>query len=129
MSDDLRDLAIRALIVCVALTWLVVLWRAHRDPALKNFSIPALIMTRDGFIDRVALMELGTWFAMTLTLIALTAHDRLTEWFAFIYAALPSIRAGQVSMLRSNIPPQQAGSAAAVESTARSERRGEMGDA
>lgn len=107
MSEELRALAIRALIVCVAVTWLVVLWRAHRDPGLKNFSVPALIMTKDGFIDRVALMELGSWFAMTLTLVTLTAHDRLTEWFAFIYAALPSIRAGQVSMLRANLqaPP------------------------
>lgn len=100
MTDELRDLAIRVLIVCTAVTWLVILWRADRDPRMKKWSFLAFVTTRDGYPDRVAWMELGSWVALTLVLIVLTMHDKLTEWFALIYAGLPSIRAGQASWLR-----------------------------
>ncbi len=109
MTDELRELAVRVLIACVAVTWLVILWRSHRDPRLVNFSFPGLIMTREGYIDRVALMELGSWITMTLLLIMLAAHDRMTELYATIYVAFPAVRAGQVSMLRANLPVQQTG--------------------
>ena len=101
MNAELRELAIRSLIAVVAVSWLVILWRGNRNPALKNFSIPALIMTRDGFIDRVALMELGTWMTTTVLMVILALHNKLTETFAVIYVAFPAIRAGQVSWLRS----------------------------
>ena len=105
MNDILREVLVRVLIVCVAVTWLVILWRADRNPALQRFHVLGLIMTKDGFIDRVAVMELGSWIALTLTLMVLTVNDRLTEWFALIYAGLPAIRAGQTSWLRSIATP------------------------
>lgn len=103
MSDDLRELAIRALIACVTVTWLVVLWRGNRDPAMKHFSFQGLIMTRDGFIDRVAVMELGSWIVLSLVVIVLTANNKITEWLIFIYVAFPAVRAGQVSMQKAFI--------------------------
>lgn len=102
MTDDLRQLAIRVLIACVAVMWLIILWRADRDKAFRNFSILGYLTTKDGYPDRPATMEIGSWVALTMTLIVLVANDRLTEWFALIYAGLPAIRAGQTSWLRSN---------------------------
>lgn len=102
MDDSILSLALNLLVVIVALTWCVILLRGNADPKLGNFSLQGLIMTRDGFIDRVALMELGTWISLTLVLIGMAINRSLTEWFVLIYAALPSIRAGQSSWLKSN---------------------------
>jgi len=104
VTEELRELAIRILIACIAVTWLVLLWRGHRNPAFKNFSLPGLVMTKEGFIDRTAVMELGSWITMTLVLITLTAHDKLTETMAVIYVAFPAVRAGQAAWLRSTTP-------------------------
>lgn len=109
MNDELRTLAIRALIACIAVTWLVILWRADRNKAFQNFSFLGYITTHDGYPDRPATMEIGSWVALTMTLIVLVSNDRLTEWFALIYAGLPAIRAGQTSWLRSNAAPPAPG--------------------
>ena len=108
MSEELRDVAVRVLIICVAVTWLVILWRADRNPLFKNFSVMGYITTKDGYPDRPATMEIGSWLALTMTLIVLVTNDRLTEWFALIYAGLPAIRAGQASWLRATSEPQPA---------------------
>ena len=109
MSEELRTLAIRALIACVAVTWLVVLWRADRNNKFENFSFLGYITTREGYPNPPATMEIGSWIALTMTLIVLVANDKLTEWFALIYAGLPAIRAGQTSWLRSNAAPPSPG--------------------
>jgi len=105
MTPDLKELALRVLIGCVALTWLVMLWRGDRNPALANFSFLGLITTKEGYIDRVGVMEFGSWIALTLTLIVLVMNDKLTEWMVLIYAGLPAIRAGQGAYLRASNPP------------------------
>ena len=104
MTPELRELTVRLLIVCVAVTWLVILWRADRNPVFKKFSLLGFITTRDGFPDRPGFMELGSWFAFTLVMFVLVLHDRLTEWFAFIYVAWPAVRAGQVAWLHAGNP-------------------------
>ena len=109
MTEELRTLAIRALIACVAVTWLVVLWRADRNKKFENFSFLGYITTRDGYPNPPATMEIGTWIALTMTLIVLVANDKLTEWFVLIYAGLPAIRAGQTAWLRSNATPPAPG--------------------
>ena len=98
LDDELRDLVIRVVIACVATTWLVILWRGERDPALKNFRVHGLIMSKEGFIDRVAFMELGTWIIFSLIVVVLVMRDRFTENFAFIYVGFPAVRAGLVTM-------------------------------
>lgn len=100
MNDELRTVAIRVLIICVAVTWLVILWRADRNPLLKNFSIIGYLSTKDGFPDRPGTMEIGSWVALTMALVVLVTNDKLTEWFVLIYAGLPAIRAGQASLMR-----------------------------
>lgn len=97
----LEELGFRVLIACVGVSWLVILWRSHRDPRLKNFSIVGLVMTRDGHADRIAIMELFSWLALTFVLIKLTWASQLTEWFVLIYAGLPTARASQAAWLHS----------------------------
>lgn len=105
MGDDLREVAIRTMIVCVAVTWLVILWRADRDESLKNFSLAGFVMTKEGFPDRPGIMELGTWIIFSLILMYLAAHDKFTEGLAFIYVAFPAVRAGVVSFQKGQAPP------------------------
>ncbi len=104
MNPDTRDLAIHVLIACVGVTWLVVLWRADRNPVFKNFSLLGFITTRDGYPDRPGFLEMATWFAYTLMLFVLVLHDHLTEFFAVIYVAFPAVRAGQVAWLHAGNP-------------------------
>ena len=104
MDPDLRDFAIHVLIACVGVTWLVVLWRADRDPVFKNFSILGFVTTRDGYPDRPGAMEMGTWIAVTVLMIILALHDKMTEWYMGVYIAFPAVRAGQVAYLHSGNP-------------------------
>jgi len=106
MTEELRELAIRALIVCVSVTWLVILWRADKNPELPNFSFRALISTRDGYPDRVAIMELGSWIAFTVVLVVLTLRDRLTEWFCGIYVFAFVVRGAHAAYLKATNPPE-----------------------
>jgi len=69
MTDELTELIIRVLIVIITITWGVVLWRAEQSDAMPNFTWRNLISTRDGYPDRVALMELGIWLATIAVLI------------------------------------------------------------
>jgi len=117
MSEELRDIAVRVLIICVAVTWLVILWRADRNPSLKNFSALGFFTTKEGYPDRPGTMEFGSWIALTLTLIVLVAYNRLTEWFVLIYAGLPAIRAGQASWMRANPPPAVPGTVSTTDTS------------
>lgn len=101
MDHETILLAYRVAIATVAVTWLVVLWRSNRDPRLKNFNIISLVMNKEGFADRIAIMELFSWIVLTLVLIKLTWASQLTEWFVLIYAGLPTARAGQAAWLKS----------------------------
>jgi hypothetical protein len=120
MDDELRDLAIRVLIACIAVTWLVVLWRADRDPGLKNFRFLDLVTTKDGHIDRVAFMELGTWVIFSLIVVLLSMRNKFTENFAFIYVGFPAVRAGLITfqkMLTPAPPPATEGTVTTKDTT------------
>ena len=104
MTEDTQQLAIRVLIALAVLTWGLALWRAHRDPKFENFSIPGFVMTKEGFPNSVALMEIGSWVVYSVILIALTMKGALTETYVLIYVAFPSVRAAYGGYLRAQNP-------------------------
>jgi len=69
----------------IALFFIVLLYYNHKG----NITLHDLITATDRRgIDRTdarKLIELGTWYTMTVTLIYITVHDRLTEWFVVAY--------------------------------------------
>ena len=107
MSEEARELVIRLLIVCAAVSWLVILWRMNNNEAMPNFSFRNLIATRDGFPDRVAVMELGSWLGMTGALIVLTLRDKLTEWFCLAYVGAFALRGAHAAYLHATKPQEQ----------------------
>lgn len=105
MNEEFTELVIRLLIVCAAVTWLVILWRLHQSPAMPNFSFRNIISTRDGFPDRAAIMEFGSWLGLTGALIVLTLRDELTEWFCGIYVGATLLRGAHSAWLHAANPP------------------------
>ena len=106
MSEEARELVIRLMIVCVAVTWLVVLWRMNNSDSMPNFSLRYLIATRDGFPDRVAIMELGSWLGLTGALIVLTLRNQLTEWFCGVYVTAFVLRGAHSAYLHATKPQE-----------------------
>ena len=106
MSEEARELVVRLLIVCMAVTWLVLLWRMDQNEKMSNFSFRNLIATRDGYPDRVAVMELGSWLGMTGAMIVLTLRDQLTEAFVGIYVGAFALRGAHSAYLHATKPPE-----------------------
>ena len=117
MSEELQELAIRLLLACVAVTWLVAVLRADKDKRAPNFTLRLLISTKDGYPDRVAIQELGSWIAFTFVLAVLTMRDLLTEWFAGLYVGVFVLRGAYSSFLRATRPPEPEGTVTATTST------------
>ena len=108
MSEEARELVIRLLIVCAAISWLVILWRMDANEKMPNFSFRNLIATRDGYPDRVAVMEMGAWLGMTGALIVLTLRNQLTEWFCFSYVGAFALRGAHSAYLHATkTPPKE----------------------
>ena len=100
MSEEARELIVRLMIVCVAVTWLVILWRMDQSDKMPNFSFRNLIATRDGYPDRVAVMEIGAFLGMTGALVVLTLRDKLTEWFCLAYVGAFALRGAHSAYLK-----------------------------
>lgn len=100
MSEETRELAARILIACIGVTWMLVLWKGHKDDKMENFTFQSLIMTKDGYMDRVAFMEMGSWIWFGLILLWLTVHDKFSENYALIWVGFPAIRAGVSSGIK-----------------------------
>lgn len=109
MSEALEELGLKLLLTCIALTWLVVLLRAHVDPKYPNFTLRALISNRAGYPDRVAIQELGSWIAFTLVLFVLTVRGLLTEWFVSVYVITFVVRGAYSAALKAKAPPEPEG--------------------
>jgi hypothetical protein len=106
MSDELRELAIRLLIGCAAVTWMVVLWRADRNPALPNFSFRNMFATREGYPDRAAIMEGGSWLVMSaVVVIAVLRNSTSIEALCGIYVGAFVLRAAHSAYLHATNPP------------------------
>ena len=107
MTEELKELAVRLLIVCVAVTWLVIVWRLHRDPAMPNFSVRNLFATREGYPDRVAIEEIGCWVVMTaVVLIAALRNSLSLVELCGIYVGVFTLRGAHTAYLRAKNPLQ-----------------------
>ncbi len=105
MSEELTELIIRVFIICVAVTWLVIVWRMDQSEAMPNFSFKNLIATRDGYPDRAAVMELGAWLAMTAVIIIAvlrTASELAT--LCGIYVGAFTLRGGASAWIHATKP-------------------------
>lgn len=120
MSEGLEELGLKLLLTCVAVTWLVALLRAHKDPRYPNFTLRALISNRAGYPDRVAIQELGSWIAFTLVLGVLTARNLLTEWFVTVYVGVFVLRGAYSAFLKAKAPPEAEGTVTRTTSTTQS---------
>ena len=108
MSEEARELVIRLMIMCAAVSWLVILWRMNNNEGMPNFSFRNLFATRDGgYPDRVAIMEIGSWVGMTGALLVLTLRNSLTEWFCAIYTGVFVLRGAHSAYLHATKPPFQ----------------------
>ena len=106
MNDDLKEIAGRVLIVCFAVTWLVILWRSHRNPAYANFSIVGYISTKDGFPDRAATGEVMALLAMTTWGTVMVLRNQMSDWFVGAYVASFVARGGYAAYLKATHPPE-----------------------
>ncbi len=106
ISDEFVELTVRILLVIVTVTWGVVLWRAGRTDSMPNFTWRNLISTRDGYPDRVALMELGIWLATIAVLIigVLRKVPDLATLLGIAVAAF-TIRGGAAAVTHAMNPP------------------------
>jgi hypothetical protein len=105
VSDELRELAIRLLIGCTAVTWMIVLWRMHQSPSMPNFSIRNMFSTRDGFPDRAAIMEGGSWMVMSaVVVIAVLRNSNSIEALCGIYVGAFVLRAAHSAYLHASNP-------------------------
>ena len=108
MSDELRELVIRLMIVCAAVSWLVILWRMDQSAAMPNFSFRNLIATRDGYPARVAVMEIGSWLAMSsVILIAVLRSNSEIATLCGIYVAAFVARSMHSAYLKAVNPEQK----------------------
>jgi hypothetical protein len=106
MSEELRELAIRLLIGCAAVTWMVILWRMHQSPSMPNFSFRNMFSTRDGFPDRAAIMEGGSWLVMSaVVVIAVLRNSTSIEALCGIYVGAFVLRAAHSAYLHATNPP------------------------
>ena len=107
MSDDLIELTGRVLIVCLSVTWLVILWRADRNEAMPNFSFRNLIATKDGYPDRVAIMELGAWGAMSAVIIIAVLRNAVElATLCGIYVGAFTLRGAAASVTKAMNQPE-----------------------
>lgn len=105
MSEETRELVIRLMIACVAVTWMVILWRMDQNDAMPNFSFRNLIATRDGYPDRVAVMELGAWLAMSsVILIAVLRSSTEISMLCGIYVSAFTLRGAAASITKAMKP-------------------------
>ena len=106
MSDDLTELIARILIVIVTVTWGVLLWRTEQSDKAPNFTWRNLVSTKEGYPDRVAIMELGSWVAMTAVVIIATLRAA-TELATLcgIYIAAFTLRGGTAAWVKATNPP------------------------
>lgn len=112
---DLTELAIRALIACVSVTWLAIVWHADRNPALKNFTIVGFVMTRDGFPDRVAFGEITVLAAMTTWGSVMVLRNQISEWFITAYLLAFVLRGAHAAYLNAAHPAAAAPAPAPAE--------------
>ena len=109
MSDDTLELAVRILITCVSVTWLVILWRADQSAAMPNFGFRNLISTKEGYPDRVAIMELGAWLAMSAVIvIAVLRSATELATLCGIYVGAFTLRGAAASVTHAMSPPTPA---------------------
>lgn len=105
MMERIAELAVHLLLACIAITWLVSLLRADKDPKYPNFSFRAMITNRAGYPDLPKIQEFGSWIAFTLVLGVLTARNLLTEWFVTAYVVTFVARGAFSALLKSKAPP------------------------
>ncbi len=118
MDPELKELIVRVLIVIVTVTWGVMLWRTEVSEATPNFTWRNLISNKEGYPDRVAIMEIGAWLAMTAVIIIAvlrSAHELAT--LCGIYVGAFTLRGGTAAWTKAANPP-----IAGISRTTQSER-------
>ena len=104
MSDELRELAVRVLILVVAITWLVLLWRGNQSESAQNFTILGYFTTRDGFPDRAATGETTALIFMSAWGSVMVLRDQMSEWFIAAYVVSFVARGGYAAYLKAAHP-------------------------
>ena len=108
MSEEARELVVRLMIVCAAVSWLVILWRMDANEAMPNFGFRNLVATRDGYPDRVAIMELGSWLAMSsVILIAVLRNNSEIAALCGIYIGAFALRGAHSAYLHATKPAEK----------------------
>ncbi len=108
MSEEARELVIRLMIMCAAVSWLVILWRMDQSAQMPNFGFRNLVATRDGYPDRVAIMELGSWLAMSsVILIAVLRNNSEIATLCGIYVTAFVLRSMHSAYLHATKPPEK----------------------
>jgi len=106
------EFAIRALIGCISITWMILLWKAHLDVNAPNFTFRGFVSTKEGFPDRVALCEITVLISMTTWGSVMVLRNQMSEWFVTAYLAVFVLRGAHAAYLKSHTPPEKPGSSA-----------------
>lgn len=104
VNEELQEFSARILIAVVAVTWLVLLLRASRDPAYDNFRLIGYIATKEGYPDRVATAEVTVLLAMTLWGTIMVLRNQMSEWFIGTYVLAFVLRGAHSAYLKAAHP-------------------------
>jgi len=100
----MTEFAIKAFLICITVTWLAMLWGAHKDPALKNFSLLGYFTTREGYPDRAAAGETTALIFMSAWGTVMVLRNQMSEWFIGAYVVSFVVRGGYAAWLKATKP-------------------------